>query len=252
MTIHNKNKSHENYVESALKTGLSAKASCVYVSLLDVGTPLSPKAIITRTTLHRQYVYDALKELLHLRLIMIVGEKRSVKYQAVSPEKMMKDVEQKRLETLDGVQTLMKLYDKSPAGVVDVIRGTQACIDYELKMLQEAKPGDYLDIIGGAGMRFVELFAERVDAWETLREKKKIVLRYIGSGDDVIHNKTQSHIKNESRSIPGIGNIVNICIRPDSVSFNIYEPEIMTVRVKNVEAVVSQRALFEVLWGVAR
>jgi sugar-specific transcriptional regulator TrmB len=252
MTIKSNNKVHEGYLESALKTGLSAKASAVYVTLLDVGTPLSPKGIIARTTLHRQYVYDALKELLDLRLILIIGEKRSVKYQAVSPEKMMKDVEQKRLETLDGVQTLMKLYDKSPAGVVDVIRGAQACIDYEFSLLQEAKAGDYLDIIGGAGMRFVELFAEKVEAWETLREKKKIVLRYIGSGDDVTHNKTQSRIKNESRIIPGIGDIVNVCIRPDSVSFNIYEPEIMTVRVKSKEAVASQRALFEVLWGVAK
>lgn len=252
MTINNKIKAHENYIEGALKTGLSAKASSVYVALLEVGTPLSPKGIITRTVLHRQYVYDALKELLDLRLMVVVGEKRSVKYQAVSPDKMIKDVEQKRLDTLDGVQTLMKLYNKSPAGVVDVIRGTQACIDYEFRLLQEAKHSDYLDIIGGAGMRFVELFADKIDEWEALREKKKIALRYIGSGDDVTHNKTQSRIKNKSRVIPGIGNIVNVCIRPDSVSFNIYEPEIMTVRVKSAEAVASQRALFEILWGVAK
>ena len=51
--------------------------------------------------------------------------------------------------------------------------------------------------------------------------------------------------------IPGIGNIVNVVIRPNSVSFDIYKPEIMTVRVKDSAAVMSQRALFEVLWNAA-
>lgn len=252
MTIKDKSKVHENYVESALKTGLSAKASSVYVALLNAGIALSPKKIITLTFLHRQYVYDALKELLHLRLIMIFGEKRLVKYQAVSPDRMLKDVEKKRLETFDGVQALMKLYDKSPAGIVEIIRGTTACVAYEFKLLEDAKSGDTLDIIGGAGMRFVELFQEQAEVWEKMRAEKKIALRYIGSGDDVVHNKTKSSIENESRTIPGIGDIVNVCIRKDSVTFNIYEPEVLTVRVKNEAAVFGQKVLFEVLWNVAK
>jgi hypothetical protein len=93
-------------------------------------------------------------------------------------------------------------------------------------MLEESNNGDYLDIVGGAGMHFVKLFNERLEEWESMREQKKISIRYIGSGDDVIHNKTKSRIKNESRVIPGIGNIVNVCIRPDSVTFNIYETEV--------------------------
>jgi len=252
MTIKSKSLTTATYIESALKTGLSTKASSVYVALLDAGVVLSPKKIITLTSLHRQYVYDALKELLHLRLIMIVGEKRLVKYQAVSPDRMLKDVEQKRLDTLDGVQALMKLYDKSPAGIVEIIRGTTACVAYEFKLLEDAKSGDTLDIIGGAGMRFVELFQEQAEVWEKMRAEKKIALRYIGSGDDVVHNKTKSSIKNESRTIPGIGDIVNVCIRKDSVTFNIYEPEVLTVRVKNEAAVFGQKALFEVLWNVAK
>jgi hypothetical protein len=82
--------------------------------------------------------------------------------------------------------------------------------------------------------------------------KKKVKLRYIGCEKDVIYNKTVRVIENESRVIPGICDIVNVCIRPDTVSFNIYVPEIITVRVRSKEAVMSQRALFEVLWGVAK
>src|SRR3989344_3079496 len=138
------------------------------------------------------------------------------------------------------------------AGVVEVVRGSQATIESELQLLREAEEGDFLDIVGGAGMHWVELFGDRVAEWEALRKEKNIKLRYIGSGEDVRYNREESVIEHESRMILGIGNIVNVAIRPESVTFNIYEPEIVTVRVKNKEAVQSQRALFEVLWSVAK
>ncbi len=239
------------YIESASDSGLSGKASAVYVALLDAGIAISPKGIIARTVLHRQYVYDALHELQERGLIHSAGEGKSVKYIAVSPDKMIKDIEIERLRTLDNVQNLMKLYNKSPSGVVEIVSGSQAVIENEFKLLNEAKNGDYLDIIGGAGMHFVKLFAGRLEEWEALRKEKNIKLRYIGSGSDVKHNKT-SIIQNESRKINDIENIVNISIRPGSVTFNIYEPEILSVHIKNEATIISQRALFEVLWKIAK
>ena len=50
------------YQKSALKTGLSIKASIVYVTLLEQKKALLPKQIISFTNLHRQYVYDAIHE----------------------------------------------------------------------------------------------------------------------------------------------------------------------------------------------
>lgn len=44
---------------------------------------------------------------------------------------------------------------------------------------------------------------------------------------------------------------MNVSIRPNGVSFDIYEPEILTVTVKSESAVASQRALFEILWNIA-
>lgn len=241
-----------NYIENALKAGLSPKAATVYVALLETGVPLSPKGIIMRTHIHRQYVYDALRELQDRRLIIVSGEKRRIKYAAVSPDRLLQEAEKQRLDAMDGVRNLMKLYDRSPAGVVEVIRGSEAVITDEFAMLHDAKQDDFLDIVGGAGMNWVNLFGDRVKEWEGLRKEKNIKLRYIGSGEDVHYNRKESIIEHESRLIPGIGEIVNVAIRPESVSFNIYEPEIVTVRVKNQAAVASQRALFEVLWNIAK
>lgn len=241
-----------DYLKSALKAGLSAKAASVYVALLESHAPLSPKSLIIRTGLHRQYVYDALEELRLRSLVVRGGAGKRITYSASSPDKLLQEAEKHRINTLDGVTDLMKLYDRSPAGVVEIIRGSHAVIEDELLQLHHSEKGDFLDIMGGAGMRWVELYGDRVEEWESLRKEKNITLRYIGSGEDVRHNREESIIENESRIIPGIGNIVNVSIRPTSVSFNIYEPEIMTVRVKNLEAVQSQRALFEVLWGIAK
>ncbi|MDB5187910.1 MAG: transcriptional regulator TrmB [Candidatus Kaiserbacteria bacterium] len=249
----NKKESGENfYLRSALKAGLSAKAAAVYVVMLEAGIPLNPKVIVMRTKLHRQYVYDALHEMQERRLVQVVGEGRKVKYHATSPDKLLQEAEKARMDAIDGVTHLMKLYDRSPAGIVEVIRGEYAVIADEFKLLQEARVGEFLDIVGGAGMNFVMLMGDRIHQWEDLRKQKEITLRYIGSGEDVRHNREESVITNESRLIPGIGNIVNIAIRPNSVSFNFYEPEVVTVRVRNEAAVVSQRALFEVLWNVAK
>jgi hypothetical protein len=240
------------YLENCLKAGLSAKAAAVYVALLESGVPLSPKGLILRTKLHRQYVYDALRELEDKRLIVTSGEKRRIRYGAASPDRLLQEAEKQRLDALDGVHNLMKLYDRSPAGIVEVIRGSEAVIADELQQVREAKQGDFLDIVGGAGMKWVELYGDRVGEWEALRKEKGIRLRYIGSGEDVRYNKEQSIINHESRLIPGIGSVVNMTINPESVSFNFYEPEVVTVRVKSQVAVAGQRAVFEVLWNVAK
>jgi sugar-specific transcriptional regulator TrmB len=241
-----------DHLKSALRTGLSSKAAGVYIAALEAGQPLSPKSLILRSNLHRQYVYDALYELEEKGLVVRVGDGRKVKYQAASPDRLLQDAEKRRIETLAGVQSLMRLYDRSPAGIVEVVRGSEACIESEFSLLADAKNNDFLDIIGGAGMKFVDLFGDRIPEWEALRKEKNIKLRYIGSGKDVLHNQEESLIENESRTISGIGDIVNVSIRPNSVSFNIYEPEIMTVHVRNAAAAKSQRTAFEVLWTAAK
>ena len=244
--------SKANYLQSAVKSGLSAKGAAVYVALLEAGNPLSPKSIIARTKLHRQFVYDALRELQEKRLVLPVGEGRGVKYQAASPDRLLQEAEKQRVDALDGVSQLMRLYDRSPAGVVEIIHGSQKVIEDELQILRDAKDGDFLDIVGGGGNRWVQMFEGRIEEWESLRKAKNIKLRYIGTQDDVRHNREESIIENESRTIPGIGDLVTVSIRPDSVSFNFYEPEALIVRVKNEAAVSSQRALFEVLWNAAK
>jgi sugar-specific transcriptional regulator TrmB len=252
MTLPSETKINATYIQSAIKAGLSAKAAGVYVALLEAGAPQSPKSIIIKTKLHRQYVYDAIKELVALRLISSVGKDKTIKYVSASPDRLYQKVEKQRIDTLDGVKNLMQLFDRSPAGLVEIIRGTDAVIQSEFKMLEDAQVGDYLDVVGGAGNEWVRLFEGRIEEWEELRARKNIKLRYIGTEDDVRHNRESSIIKNRSRVIPNIGSIVNVSVRPDSVSFNIYDPEVITVRLKNDAAVQSQKALFEVLWKAAK
>src|SRR4051812_37735721 len=115
-----------NYLESAIKSGLSAKAAMVYVVLLEAGSPLAPKNLVSRSGLHRQYVYDGIRELQDRGLIVSVGQKRLIRYEAASPDKLLREAEKQRIDALEGVRNLMRLYDRSPAGVVEIIRGSQA------------------------------------------------------------------------------------------------------------------------------
>src|SRR3989344_2266295 len=208
------------YVKNALKAGLSAKAATVYVSLLEAGIPLSPKAIILRSNLHRQYVYYALKELTHRNLVVTVGQGRHILYQATSPDHLLQEAEKVRIDALDAATKLMRLYDRSPAGVVEILHGSTKVINDDFQLIRDAEEGEVLDIIGGGGNRWVALIGDRIAEWEEVRKKKSISIRYIGTEEDVRHNREESIIPNESRVIQGIGDLITVTISSKSVSFD--------------------------------
>lgn len=242
------------FLEKASNAGLSGKASKVYVTLLDHKNPLSPKGIILKTNLHRQYVYDAIHELTEKNLISSVGESRSIKYVASNPNRLLQDIEKKRLDTLDSVQKLLELYNKTPEGLVEITTGKLAVRESEWKVIEEQKEGAYLDIIGGAGTVFLDMMGETMAAQDKIRQEKNIYIRYITSKGDTPYLNTYKHgvIPNyEIRYLENITDAINICVRPDGVSFNIYDPETMVLRIKSEAAVLSQKALFEILWNVA-
>lgn len=253
MTIINDSTEGE-YIEKASKAGLSSKASKVYVCLLDYKNPLAPKGIIAKTNLHRQYVYDALHELRGVGLVLPVGKGRAIQYIAASPDKLLQDVEKKRMDTLDGVQKLLELYNTTPAGLVEIISGKIAVCESEWRILESMNDGDYLDIIGGAGTSFLDLMSGTISEYEKLHQEKNIKFRYITSRSDTQYLNASAEGLASGREIRYLENIndsINLCIRPGSVSFNIYDPEVMVLRVKSEAAVISQRALFEILWSVA-
>src|SRR5680860_392985 len=113
------------YLRSALKLGLSGKASAVYVLLLKAKKPMAPVNVINSTNLHRQYVYDALHELQEKELIESKGIGRGIKYFAHTPNKAVKEFEEKRLDAIEGINHLMSLYKKTPHGVVEIIEGDE-------------------------------------------------------------------------------------------------------------------------------
>ena len=240
------------YQKSALKTGLSIKASIVYVTLLEQKKALLPKQIISFTNLHRQYVYDAIHELEERELISKTGTGKIIKYSANNPEIMIRQSERERVDILEGVNNLFSLYNKNKKDKVDIISGSQAVIEAELKILEDAEVGDYLDIIGGGGLDFEKLFSRHLEKYAEIINKKKIKLRYIGTGQDVINNKTISPLKNESRILNGLGEMVGTNIRSTSVTICIYKPEIIFIRIYDKETIQSQKKLFELLWKIAK
>ena len=245
----------DQFFNSALKLGLSANSAAVYVYLLKEKNALAPVKIINGTRLHRQYVFNALKELADKDLVETSGYGRGIKYFAKTPEKALSTFEEKRLDALEGINSLMSLYKKTPHGVVEIIEGAEAVIASEFKIMREQKKGSWYDIVGGAGTGFLELFGDRYAEYEKVRRDVQCKLRYIGSKNDKNYDE-ESGLKNrfdyEVRYLENIDNVVNICVRQDSISFNIYHPEIMAIRIKSPESIASQRALFEILWNVAK
>jgi sugar-specific transcriptional regulator TrmB len=254
MTINNQNK-NKGFIESAMDLGLSSKAAMVYVRLLEAKKAIAPIVLINITKIHRQYVFDALRELQQKELVETIGHGRGVKYLAHTPQLAIKHFEEQRLNALEGAKHLMSLFKKTPHGVIEIIEGGEMVVAGELALMNNQKKGDWLDIVGGAGTSFVELFGNRFTEYEQARKRVKCKIRYIGTASDIQFNK-ETTIKDrfdyEIRYLDNIDNIINICVRPDSVSFNMYAPEPIAIRIKNPETVASQKALFDILWKVAK
>lgn len=246
---------HNSYLQSALKLGLSGKASAVYVFLLKAKKPVAPVKIINATSLHRQYAYDALHELLEKDLIETVGLGRGTKYFAHTPNKALKEFEEKRLDAMEGISHLMSLYKTTPHGVVEIIEGAEAVIESEMKIMREQKKNSYLDIIGGAGTGFLNLFKDRFEEYEKIRKEVQCNIRCIVTESDVSYKddtRVKSRFNYEERYLEKIDDVVNICVRPDTASFNIFSPEPIVIRLNNPQTIISQKALFEILWGIAK
>lgn len=253
MTINLRN-TNKDFLDSAMKLGLSAKSAAVYICLLESKTSLAPVTVINLTGLHRQYVFDGLEELVKKGLVDSGGMGRGVKYFAHTPEKALTAFEEKRLEAMEGANHLMSLFKKNPHNIMEIVEGKEAVIESEFRLMREQKRGDWLDIIGGAGRGYVEAMGDRFYDYEKVRVEAQCKIRFIGTKSDIKLNQelTRSdRFDYEVRYLENIDNVVNTCIRPASISFNIYYPEVIAMRIKSPEAIVSQRALFDILWEVA-
>lgn len=235
--------------------GLTAKESRVYLALLRLGLVGSGK-IISATQLHGQFVYQALAGLEAKGLVQHVIQRGRKKFLAQHPKTILGllDVQRRTAESV--IQELQSTLILPQPLDFEVHRGLDAYRSDEMKILETAAEGDSVLVIGGQGDRFIESMGETFGRYETLRHKKRIRVRYIGSEEQRSELAERSHIHRalfEYRLLPGLfTGLVNTDIWPQYLAFNFFGEPVTRFVIRQPEIAASYRGFFESLWKLGK
>jgi sugar-specific transcriptional regulator TrmB len=247
-----KNK-QEGSVKDLQKLGLGEKEAAVYLALLELGTVGSSK-IIAQTGLHGQYVYAALATLEQKGLVQHAVERGRKKFSAKHPKTLVRLIdEQKRLA--DGLAERLQAQIILPPGQqFEVFQGVESFVAHEFELLERVPERSELLIIGGSGDQFAKTMGERLSAYETLRIKKELGVRYVGSSDqrDDLEKHKRERDFFEYRVLPGLfTGLVNTNIWPHAVGFNTFGTPVTAFVMENPAIADSYRQFFETLWNLS-
>ena len=236
------------------KLGLVPKEASIYMALLQLGLVGSSK-IITATGLHGQFVYQSLATLEEKGLVQHVIQNGRKKFSARPPAALLSIAEDQR-RTAEAVAAQLEMLVGTPAPQqFQIFQGADSYIAHEFELLEKAPHGATLLIIGGLGDKFHQTMGDRVRAYDVLRTKKKIRVRYIGSEAqrDELQRAGIRRGDFDFRLLPGdFAGEVNTNVWPDAVSFNVYGTPIGKITITNTAIAASYRQFFETLWRMGK
>lgn len=231
--------------------GLGEKESLVYITLLREGE-MSAIKISRDSTLHRQFVYNALRLLKERGMVVQVGEKRA-RWRALSPRKLiaMAEEKQKTAESLSA--ELLTLMKQKAGQEFDLIEGRLAFRARQLELIRNTANDTTLLMICGQWERyFTEIGEVHYGEYERIRRQKNISIRFVGPRAKEEHMKMSEKERPlvDYRYVPGLETgLVNTIITGDIVDFEIYGQPHVTFSIKNSDVAESQRLFFESLWN---
>lgn len=237
--------------------GLSQKDALVYLTLLNFETPVGSSKIINKTGLHGQYVYQSLNALEELGLVRHVLMKTRKRFVANPPARLRHILDQKKILADSLATELTDTFKTKPQQALEVYEGKTAFLSHQFELLEVPVEGDnYIDVIGGGGDRFIDVFGDNIRDYDKEREQKNIPVRYLGSNTEKENfgknNNDYSFI--EYRYFPGLERgLVDTQIRPFALTITTYDTQSPTsITIWNQEAAARYRVFFDTLWKMAK
>lgn len=235
--------------------GLSGKEAEVYLALLQLGQVGSSK-IITATSLHGQFVYQALEVLEIKGLVQHVIKNGRKKFSAKSPETILTLLEEQKRMAEGVIRDIKKQLIITPQQTFTVFQGEESWRAHEFDLLARAEKGSTLLVIGGEGDHFSPLMGEGdLRMYENTRYKKNISIKYIGSESQ--RSELQKQKANRRlfgyKILPGLfTGIVNTNIWEDAVNINMFGSPVTSTEMKNSQVAESYKGFFETLWVMGK
>lgn len=232
--------------------GLSDKEARVYLALLprqDTGT----SNLIRAAGLHGQFVYMALERLEELGLARHVVQNGRKKFSANPPERILALVEEKKLAARAVVRQLHEQFAGKHEQSFEVFQGDSAFVAHEFALLEAMSEGASIDIIGGAGDKYVEMLGHEMNDYERRRIEKQVKVRYISTSGNQNYLKIMAQQRSffEYHVFPQAQSGVDTNIYSDRLVFNMFGSPVVSFAFVNKEISAGYKQFFEVLWNMS-
>lgn len=243
------------------KIGLAKNEAKVYLALLSLGTT-SSKAIIAKTLMHRQLVYDALDKLIEKGLVSFISEAKRKYFKASDPENLLnifnkkqQELEKQKKEFSAIVKDLKNLQEKHVEEQgAEVFRGKKGINSLLNDMLKEKKEVQTIASSEVTAEAFKYHAEFNLPKFHLIREKNKTPLKIIFSEEMKDRARKLNALKfTESRVLPKeFTSNSSTNIYGGKVSIIMWGSQPFGVLIKSKELALSQRKHFELLWKIAR
>ncbi len=243
------------------KSGLSRNEAKVYLSLLDLGLT-SSKAIIEKTKLHRQLVYDALNILIEKGLVSFSIQSNRKYFKALNPKNFLNFFEKKEQKVKKEKEEFQKILPElikkreriGEKQETTVYLGNKGIKSLLCDMLNQ---NDEILTIGASEIK-AEAFRYHLKfnlpLFHKIRKKKKIPYKILLSEDLKERAKeldklkyTQAKILKKEFTSNSSTNIYG-----NKVSIILWGSQPFGVLIKSKEISESQRKHFYLLWKIAK
>lgn len=241
------------------KMGLSKNESKVYIVLFSLGIT-SSKAIIEKTKLHRQLVYDALNSLIEKGIVSYVIQANRKYFKASDPKLLLNFFDQKEEEIKQQRQEFKKILPKleikqikegQEATLYIGNKGIKSLLDDMLNQKQEILTIGASEIKAEAFQYHLEF---NIPKFHNIREKKKIVYKILLSEERLERAKELNKLKcTEAKILPKeFTSNSSTNIYGDKVSIIMWGSQPFGILIKSKEIAEAQRKHFNLLWKIAR
>jgi sugar-specific transcriptional regulator TrmB len=238
--------------EELTKLGLTENEASVYLALLELGS-INAGAIIKKTKLHRNIVYDNLDKLIEKGLVSFVTIKNIKQFEVTSSKELKDYVEKRKEEVLNEEKIVSQLLPqiekiristerKQDATIFKDQRGLKTILDEITKAKSEL-------LVFGTGWGMKETLGSYYEQWHLKLKQNKVKCRIL-----LPENKRGNFLKPFTEKYLPENNVMpsTIAVYEDKVLNVVWGEEPIAILIISEKASQSYRNFFELLWKIAR
>jgi hypothetical protein len=235
-------------LEDLLQLGFNKNEAMVYLTLVELGQ--SPAgAIIKKTSLHRNIVYETLDKLIAKKMVMEMTLKNIAVFSPTDPGRIL-EIQKEKLSVAEEIVPRLSSMANIKQEIV-IYEGREGFQNFGINYVSRMKEGSTIYVLGAAGDLWYERMGVKYNRYERIRKQKKIVMKMVEYHVSKLDKqKSDNHEFYEVRVIPAnLETPANVLILEDYIALQIFEEPMSVVEIKNASVAKAYLNYFNLLWA---